>query len=192
MVENINKSIDEETLEQYNPNTKRRKRNTHLVIVVILLIGGVIAGGLYYIGSAPKSQFDLDRDALEGWLPGKSQEDIEEELNRIIDASRFNVTINPMAVVSKYKIANFMIENVPANNYWMQVSVYYQDMKGEEQLLYESKLIQQGYFIEKAEVTHLPNAGEYNGRAVFSAIIPESDEVMGQTVVTMMIYVEEE
>lgn len=160
-----------------------------IVIVLILIALGL--GGFYlYTNQDTKTQFDLDREALEGWLPGKSSTDIEAELNRIIDKSRFNVAINPTTIVSKDQTANFMIENVPANNYWMQVTVYYQDDSGTEQLLYESKYIQQGYFIESAEVTHMPPAGEYNARAVFRAIIPESDEAMGETVATMMIYVE--
>lgn len=189
---NTQVSRNEEYGKHYKEYSRKNKFSIGKFLICVTIIVGILGGMYYYIEHTNKSQFELEKDALEGWLPGKSQEDIEAELNRIIDKSRFNVAINPMTVVSRYKIANFMIENVPANNYWMQVSVYYQDNNGVEQLLYESKLIQQGYFIEKAEVTHLPDAGEYNGRAIFKAIIPESDEVMGQTIVTMAIYVEEE
>lgn len=171
---------------------RKEKKPIAIILLLLCILMAVIVGGLFlYSQLTSKTQFDIDREALEGWLPGKSAEDIESELNRIIDQSRFNVAINPTPVVKQDGTANFLIENVPANNYWMQVSVYYQDASGSDHLLYESKYIQQGFFIESGQVTHVPAPGEYNARAVFKAIIPESDEVMGETAATMMIYVEE-
>lgn len=168
------------------------KKSWVIILLLIFILAAIVGGGIFlYNHFSTKSQFDMDREALEGWLPGKSDEDIQSELNRIIDESRFNVAINPSTVVSQDGTANFLIENVPANNYWMQVTVLYQDLDGEYKNLYESKYIQQGRYIESGEVSHIPTPGEYDGIAVFKAIIPDSDEVMGETQATMKIYVEE-
>lgn len=185
--------MEKQNVETIEENIKEKSKNnkTPWIIVIILLLIMLVGGYLLYSHFSYKSRFDLDREALEGWLPGKSDEDIQAELNRIIDESRFNVAINPTTVVMRDGTANFMLENVPANNYWMQVVVYYMDTTGTEQLLYESKYIQQGYFIENAEVNHVPEGGEYDARAVFKAIIPESDEVMGETQANITIYVED-
>lgn len=180
-----------EVTQEQAPAKKQKSNKTPWIIVIILLLIMVVGGYFLYSHLTYKSQFDLDREALEGWLPGKSDEDIQAELNRIIDESRFNVAINPTTVVMRDGTANFMLENVPANNYWMQVTVYYMDNSGTEKLLYESKYIQQGFFIENAQVNHVPDGGEYDARAVFKAIIPESDEVMGETQANMKIYVED-
>ncbi len=183
----------EKFVDEYEVEEKANDKKSWVIILLLLLIlGAIVGGGIFlYNHFSNKSQYEMDLEAFEGWLPGKSDEDIQAELNRIIDKSRFNVAINPATVVSKDGTANFLIENVPANNYWMQVTVYYQDASGTEQMLYESKYIQQGFFIESAEVTHVPDAGEYDGRAVFKAIVPESDEVMGETQAIMKIFVEE-
>ena len=152
-------------------------------VVVTLLVGKELF--------RPKSQWELDREALEGFLSTHTQEEIEAELNRIIEKGRFNISLNPTLTVAEDGRANVMIENVPANHYWMRVTIYYIDQQGQERELYRSGIIQQGYCIEEATITgQRPPAGEYNGRAVFSAIMPESDEEVGQSAATMMIQVQ--
>lgn len=166
---------------------KRRKRGLLLLLLLLLIVGGVV---VWRFWPQPKSQYELDADALQGFLSTHTQEEIEEELNRIIDKGRFNISINPTVTVQADGTANFMIENVPANHYWMQVTVYYQDADGTERELYRSGMIQQGYFIEEAKITgKMPKPGTYNARAVFTAVKPDSDEEIGQSAATMVIQV---
>lgn len=170
-----------------------RKKKQRLLLAAAALFAAVLAAAAFLAVRPlkPKTQYALDRDALEGFLPNKTQEEIEAELNRIIDESRFNVSINPTPVIEDGRI-NIMIENIPANHYWMQVDVFIQEPdKEQETLVYRSGLIKQGYYIENADVAAVAAPGQYNGRAVFSAIKPESDEEVGQTEATMVVYVGE-
>ncbi|MGO5116316.1 hypothetical protein ACTQ33_15120 [Candidatus Avoscillospira sp. LCP25S3_F1] len=184
----MERSALEELEQSLKTKKKKRKRSLLLLLLLLLLIAGGIVAWRFW--PQPKSQYELDADALAGFLSTHTQEEIEEELNRIIDKGRFNISINPTVTVQPDGMANFMIENVPANHYWMQVTIYYQDTDGTERELYRSGMIQQGYFIEDAEITgDMPSPGTYNARAVFRAVQPESDEEIGQSVATMVVQV---
>lgn len=161
-----------------------------LLILVLVLAGGT--GVLLWKRSAPqpKSQYELDANALAGFLPGRSQEEIEAELNRIIEKGFFNVSINPTPVIETDKTMNLNIENVPANHYLMQVNVYLLDKNNKETLLYRSGIIKPGFHIGTVTVSgNLPAPGQYNGRADFSALYPDTQENIGQTSATMLITV---
>lgn len=161
---------------------KKRKKKTAVIIFLILLIAaGAVAAWMFW--PRAKSQYDVDREALEGFLPGRSQEEIEAELNRIIAKGRFNVSINPTPIIKDGKI-NVMIENVPANNYFMQVDVFFKTKDG-DQKIYSSGIIKQGFYIDEATTdTKLP-PGDYDGYAVFHALKPETLEEIGQTNATL-------
>lgn len=170
--------------EQVRKKKARRIRQIIIAIIIILLM--LILAYCGYEKFRPRSRWELDQSALEGFLPGKSDEEIQAELNRIIDESRFNVTINTLITVEDGE-ADVRIENVPANNYYMQVDLYvYPEQNNTEntQLLYQSGVIQQGHYIEKAKVkTSLP-AGYYDAVAVFHALYP--DETMDEVGSTSM------
>ena len=173
---------------------KRGKKKGWLVLLLVLLLA---AGGGFLawkqLTPKPQSQFELDANALAGFLPGKTEEEIQAELNRIIEKGYFNVSINPTPVVGTDGMVNLNIENVPANHYWMQVDVYLVEKDGKETLLYQSGVIQPGFHIETVEAAgKLPPPGEYNGRADFNALLPETQENIGQTSATMLITVQGE
>lgn len=182
----------EQLEEQLGKKKKKRKRLLLLLLLLLLLTAAVVVTIVIVRDQMrPKSQWELDREALEGFLSTHTQEEIEAELNRIIEKGRFNISLNPTLTVAEDGKANVMLENVPANHYWMRVTIYYLDNQGQEQELYRSGIIQQGYCIEEATITgRRPPAGEYNGRAVFSAIMPESDEEVGQSAATLVIRVQ--
>lgn len=162
-----------------------------LLLLLILLLGGGI-GFLVWKRPAPqpKSQYELDANALAGFLPGRSEEEIQAELNRIIEKGFFNVSVNPTPVIGADKAMNLNIENVPANNYWMQANVYLLDKNGKETLLYRSGIIKPGFHIGTVTLSgNLPPLGQYNGRTDFSAIYPDTMENIGQTSATMLITV---
>ncbi len=171
---------------------KEKKKKPLLIILIIFLILLLAAGGFtawYFLANQqPKSQFEIDREALEGWLPGRTEAEIQAELNRIIDEGRFNVSINPTPVISNGKI-NVMVENVPANHYLMQVDVFLRN-NDQDVKVYSSGIIKQGFHIESADVLQTLPTGEYSGYAVFHALQPETMEEIGQTEVTLLGKVE--
>lgn len=175
--------------KQVNDQKKRRK---WIVLVLLLLLAAAIGGGfLIWKTTRPMSRYELDRNALEGFLPGHTQEEIQQELNRIIDAGRFGVSINPMPVLSDGKL-NLLIENVPANHYAMQVDLYLTKSETEEELIYSSGVIQPGFYIESGETDKALAPGKYPARAVFAAIDPATGEEVGETAATVLVLVGEE
>lgn len=190
IVENTEKA---ENVENTDKKKKKARRIRGIIIaLIILLLLGLAAACCGYEMLRPKSRQEIDKNALEGFLPGKSEEEIQAELNRIIDESRFNITINTM-ITYENKEADVRIENVPANHYYMQVDLYiYPDENSTDnpQLFYKSGIIPQGRYIEKAEAsTDLPQ-GYYNGLAVFHAIYPDKTmEEVGSTSMNVVILV---
>lgn len=165
---------------------RRKKRMLQAVFGAVLLLcaAGGVYGGLK--AKKPQSQYDIDRNALAGFLPGKTEEEIQAELNRIIDKGRFNVSINPTPTLEHGEI-DLLIENVPANHYLMQVEVLIPE---KDLTVYQSGLIKPGYFIERAETDVKLASGDYNGLAVFHALHTDTQEEIGKTSVTMQIHVE--
>lgn len=88
-----------------------------------------------------------------------------------------NITINPQPVFENGDAeGNWNIENIPGNHYSIRVRVT-RDDTGD--VVYESKLIDPGYYIEKAKLaTPLP-AGQYPCTAVFMAVDLETDDELG-------------
>lgn len=190
--ENIEHTEQKE--EQQPEEKKKKKKWLLLLLLLLLLILGGVSGFFVWKNMQPKSQFELDRNALEGFLPGKSKRDIEKELNRIIEKGRFNVSMNPTPIVKDKKI-NVAIENVPANNYYMQVEVYiYQDKEDPDktELIYKSGMIKQGYYIEEGDIQKgvSVKTGTYDGIAIFHAFNPETTEEIGSTAMTLQVTVE--
>ena len=134
----------------------------------------------------------MDQNALAGFLPGKTEEEIQEELNRIIEEGRFNASINSQMTLKDGKM-DVHIENVPANNYDMMVEVYLYPHEGSQddaQLIYKSGIIKQGFYIESADAQTTVPSGDYDGLAVFTALMPDdTQEEIGQTALSVIISV---
>lgn len=184
-----------EPLEKGKSRKKRGGKEKWLLLLVLLLL--LLAAGAAFlvmrkpVPSQPQSQYDLDANALAGFLPGHSDEEIQAELDRIIEKGFFNVAINPTPVLKTDGKLNLNIENVPANHYLMQVNVYLIDKDGKEILIYRSGVIKPGFYIGTVTLTgKLPPPGKYNGRADFSALYPDTQENIGQTSATMLVTVE--
>lgn len=182
-----------EQLEKEREKDKKQRRMMLLLCAVLLLIL-VIAAVAAYDHFRPKSKYELDRNALAGFLPGKTEEEIREELNRIIDEGRVNISINATPVVQNGKI-DVRIENVPANRYYLQADIYIYPEQGnpdKTELLYRSGVLKQEYFIESADTEKVSVApGEYDGIAVFSALDPETLEEIGKTSTMLVITIKD-
>lgn len=190
--------MDERIREQYMDELElgrkeKKKRKRWLLLLLILLLCFACGGGYYrWKSSQPKSKFEEDLNALKGFLPGKTEEEIQAELTRVIKEGYFNSSINGEMTLENGSL-DVHIENVPANHFDMMVEVYLFSDKGDAehaQLIYESGIIKPGYYIETADVKGSFKPGHYNGKAVFHAIRKdESQEEMGKTVLNLTIQV---
>lgn len=173
---------------------KKKKKKKKWLLLLLLLLLCFACGGGYYVwkSNQPKSKYEADMNALAGFLPGKTDEEIQNELNRIIEEGYFNASINGEMTLENGSL-NVHIENVPANHYDERVEVYlYPDQNDPEnsQLIYESGIIKIGYYIEDGEAKTDVKPGKYIGRAVFHAITPdEAQEEIGKTILDVLIEV---
>lgn len=189
-MEDLNELI-EAKLQQKKEQERKRKKWL-LLLLLLLLLAGCVGGFFLYRELSPKSRFELDRNALEGFLPGRTQDEIQAELNRIIDEGRVNISMNPTPVIRDGEM-NVSIENVPANRYYLQADVYLYPEQGnadKSELVYRSGVVKPGFHIESGEVEFQPKAGEYDGIAIFSALDQETGEEIGKASLTLVITVE--
>lgn len=186
-MEDTQRQSVQEVLEK-NRQEKKKKKKILLLLLILLLIllaGGCAAG---YLLKKP-SKWEQDRNAIAGFLPGRTQEEIENMLSQMVDESYMNVSINPNPVIQDGHMS-LIIENISGNHYSQKVQVYIYPEKGNterRELLYESGVIQPGYYIEEVEVsTDLP-VGEYDAIAVVHGLDIDTQEEIGTTSMTMII-----
>ncbi|MBC3939826.1 MULTISPECIES: hypothetical protein [Anaerotruncus] len=145
---------------------KKRGRAWLAAGIAVVLVAAAAAGFFWWRGSYRQDSF-FDVSALTGALPGKSEEEVIAELNRVVDEGMFNIAINSYITFPDAKgegVAN--IENVPGNRYNMTVSIVLDDT-GET--VYQSKGIKPGQYIQKIRLDEELPEGFYYATAVFTA-----------------------
>ena len=155
-----------------------------IVIASIALILALLVG-LYFLMSS--TQYEDAGGAL-GQLDGKTQEEIQEELNRYVEEGMLNISI---ASLIRFPDGNsegeLRIENSPANHYLMQVDITRND-NGE--VIYSSEPIEPNYHIQYGKLNQDLPAGTYECTATFYALNMETREVEGQAGAVVTIVVE--
>ncbi len=154
-----------------------------IVILVILLLRSCPGGEKHII-----TDYDRDPNASIGQLEGKTPEEIQAELNRIVEEGMFNVSINATPVFhSGSEAGSLKIENIPANHYNMKVKITL-DKTGET--IYQSGIIEPNHHIENARLDVPLPKGSHAATAIFTAYEPETNSVMGNAAVKINILVE--
>jgi len=158
-----------------------------LILVLLLLIGGVLC---YFFVIRPNSRGikggQREADALKGSLSVMSDEEIQQALNDIVEEGMFRISIASNIIAIEDGKAQLRIENNIQNRYIMQVSIYL-DENGEE--IYSTNLIDPGYYIQEAELDKHLDPGEYQATAIFTALYPDTEEIVGQAGAQVTIHV---
>lgn len=169
----------------------KTKNKTVLVVAAVLLLC-LICFGLWFflLRDTGYERYEFDTDAIEGRIRTMTDEEIQEELNRVVEEGMFNISI-ASAIVFESPTAEgeARIENIAANNYHMQVEIVL-DESGKT--VYSSKLIQPGYSIDTIKLSEKLEPGEYAATAVFSAITRDEMKLFGTAGAQIMIYVLDE
>lgn len=168
---------------------KKRKSQKVLWIIIgaLLLIVATLLVANHFM--QPKSQYELDTEALEGLLnDGLTAEEIQAKLNQVVEEGMFNVSINPTISVGADKKGDVRIENIPNNRYGMQVDIVVTDAKGTKVTVYSSKVLKPGYSIEEGTFTYLPPNGAIDATAVISAIDLKAGKAVGVTNVSVVLF----
>lgn len=165
------------------------KKTMWLLLLLLLLLLG-ICGGIIYKLTRPEEKSRLARDelALGGMLPGKTPEEIDELLNAKVAEGMVNIGIAAEPIFEENgKKGRIGIENIEANRYSFQVTLT-RDETGD--VLYESGIIDPGYYIEYVELEKTLPAGDYPATAVFSTYsLDESEDKIAETRVKLTLHV---
>ena len=172
---------------------KKKNKNRWLILIIIILLLLLIALGVIVYKVNERREFEryvFDTEAIEGRIQTMTEEEIQEELNRVVDEGMFNISIASSIVFdSKTKQGQARIENIAANHYHMQVDIFLNDT---QELVYSSKLLRPGYALEYIELDKQLPPGEYEATAIFSAITQKELQLFGQAGAEIKLYITDE
>ncbi len=177
----------------HSERTPKQRRNSSklplILLFLILMIAVFLLGMKFAGGKGESNDFFFDSNAQLGYLPGKSVEEIQAELNRIVEEGMFNISIASIIVFPNGEEAGqARIENIEANHYHMQVTITL-DEDGRE--VYKSGGIKPGEFLEYITLSEDLPKGEYNATAVFTAHHTEDLSKVGQAAAKIQLIVQE-
>lgn len=152
------------------------------VAVVALAVAGMLALNL-----GGQSLQGRDPNAALGQLEGKTSEELQAELDRIVEEGMFNISIaSYVEFPDGASEGEVRIENVPNNRYLMKVEIA-RDDTGET--VYRSGMIEPNHHIQRARLDADLDAGSYPCTAVFYAYEADTEELVGQAAAKLTIVV---
>lgn len=163
----------------------RRKRTRLLIVLLLLLLLCGAAAAVWLAGGGGNDFFDPA--ARNGQAPYKSQEEMQAELDRIVEEGMFNISIaSVIEFDAPSSPGKAYIENVPGNRYHMSVAITLDDT-GE--VLYESKGLAPGSYIEDIQLARNLEAGSHNATATFTAFDKDTFEEAGKAAAKISLVV---
>ena len=161
---------------------KKSSRKWMILILLLLLIFMLLLGGvIYYFEAYAPAHKQIkggqrEAAALKGSINVMTEEEIQAALNQTIEEGMFRISIASNIVGVENGKHEVRIENNLSNRYVMQVSIFL-DETGEE--IYATDLIDPGYYIQQTEYDKEVKAGEYDATAIFTALYPDTEEIVG-------------
>lgn len=156
-----------------------------LVLLLLLLLGGLLAWRHF---RQPRDYLSTAVTAQLGQLEGKTEAQIQAELDRVVEEGSMNISINTNPVFATGTAeGTLQIENSPANHYPQTVVISLDDT-GE--IIYESGLIEPNYHIQNDILLVDLEPGDYPATALFTAYDNSQDQnQLGQAVAKITITV---
>lgn len=149
--------------------------------VICLAAAGVLAFVLLQGGPSARS-------GTKGQLEGKTEAEIQAELDRIVEEGMFNISIaSVVQFADGTSEGELRIENVPGNRYLMKVDIT-RDDTGET--VYTSDMIEPDYHIQRDTLDVDLPAGTYPCTAVFTAYDPETESEVGKAAAQITLQVQ--
>lgn len=173
---------------------KRKNTNKWIVLLIILLLLLILLLGavvFYFVAVQPTMQKQVtggqrEAAALQGSLNIMTEEEIQEALNNTVEEGMFRISIASNIIAIEDGMAEIRIENNLQNRYIMQVTLTL-DETGEE--IYRTGLIDPGYYIQSAKFDKHLDPGEYEATAVFTALYPDNENIVGTVGANVKIHV---
>lgn len=116
-----------------------------------------------------------DKNAKEGLLDGKTQEEIKALSDQTVPEGMMQVSINSNPVFPKAtEPGNLRIENVPGNSYDMRVTI---SLKDTNQEVYSSGGIKPNHYVDNVPLSESLKAGTYDAVVKFYAVDKKHKDV---------------
>ena len=153
------------------------------MLIVIILLSAV------FIVNKNKNKPNVIGGILqEGIIPGYTEEEIKEILQRKADESSFSFEINSRPIFKDGKSeGNLRIANPPYNKYAIEVEI---KLDSNDKTVFKSGQIKPNHYIEYAKLTRNLKAGEYDATAIINAYDSETKEFKGTSAAKLIIKVE--
>ncbi len=161
------------------------KKSKILMILLVL----IISISFVFIINNNKNKVNVLGGILqEGVIPGYTEEEIKEILQRKADESSFSFEINSRPIFKDGSSeGNIRIANPPYNKYAIEVEIKL-DSNGKS--VFKSGQIKPNHYIEYAKLTKKLKAGEYDATAIINAYDIETREFKGTSAAKLIIKVE--
>ncbi len=173
-----------------NRRRKKGKKKALLLILLLLIVAGAGGGYWWYTHHQvmdATTKYWFDKLAKDGSLQGKTPTEVQGLLNSVVEEGMFNVSMNAKAVFNNGKSEGSIgLENIPQNRYFCRVIIRRDDTN---EVLYESKGLKPGQYIDKIKLKKNLPAGNYDCTAQVIATDPESLDDIGQVQVKIQVSV---
>lgn len=168
---------------------KKIRYNSGKIKIIIVCLIVIILATILIVFNNKKSNVNVMGGILqEGIIPGYSEEEIKEILQRRADESSFSFEINSRPIFKDGKSeGNLRIANPPYNKYSIEVEI---KLDSNGKTIFKSGEIPPKHYIEKAKLTKKLKAGEYEATAIINAYNSESREFKGTSIAKLVIKVE--
>lgn len=154
-------------------------KNKKVIIscLVVLLLG--VCVGTYFLYFKNSDGIQFENNAVMGIMPGVDLEQRKKELQEQLDKSMIAFSINTSPVFATgTSEGNVMIENPEHNKKLIVAQI---QIKDTQEVIYESKYIKAGSYIENIKLDKVLDKGVYEARAYFKAYDEETNDFIGQT-----------
>ena len=168
---------------------KKRKALLFVLGALVLIVITLVL--VSRCASPAQGTLEYESRQVEGLLEtGRSSEEIQETLDRIVEKGRFSVSCNSAMNIKDGQM-DVKIENIQGNQYDMQVDIELSGGEYDGLRIYSSKLIRPGFSIETGAVEENVNlpVGFYDAVATFSAFDQETQQKIGKTQAMIIVSV---
>lgn len=166
------------------------RKNIKIAIIAVLILICIIVCIIAFCGrnnNADAGGFKVDDNVVMGDRETKSQEEIQDELNKQVEEGMINISMNTYPEFeSGTASGNLLITNDKVNVYPQFVEIYLADS---EELIYQSGLIPVGGRIDNAKLSVDLDKGKYDCIAYFNAVDEETQEIVGKAGAEIVITV---
>ena len=147
-------------------NVPPKQKKKHLIAALVCLLLAV-GGGIFWMTSrnspADSNSLELDNNATMGVLPGIDMAERQAQLQEQLDESMIAFSINTSPVFATGgSEGNLMLENPEHNAKLLVAEIYLDDT---QELIYQSKALPAGSYIENTRLDKLLEPGSYEATA---------------------------